>query len=101
MISRIIDKSFNVVFEACTETLLALGTKIDYASKKKGTIVASYGFSLLSWGEEIQIILNKKTDRKTEIIIESNSDNQMIDWGKNSNNEQEFDNKLFKLLGRK
>jgi dolichyl-phosphate-mannose--protein O-mannosyl transferase len=101
MISRTFDSSFTKIFDASKAALRAIGAEIKHTNKKRGTIVASFGFSLFSWGEEIQIIINKRSEERTEVIIESNSENQLIDWGKNSKNEKEFARELLKFLKRK
>lgn len=90
MQKQLFSGSFTDIFEACKTALHKMEASIQYASKSKGTIVANTGFSILSWGEEIQIFITQKNGSHIEVEVRSNTDKQLIDWGKSEKNEREF-----------
>ena len=101
MISKTFDSAFGITFDSCKKALVRIGADLTHVNKTKGTIIASFGFSLLSWGEAIQVIIAKKGEHKTSVTVKSKSENQLIDWGKNSRNEREFFGELTKIIKRK
>lgn len=91
-------KPYDDVYKACRDALRDLEIEIVNASKKRGTINGETEFSLFSWGEEIQINLYRKNDGITEVTVESVSQAQLFDWGRNESNEKKILSKLSKLL---
>src|ERR1700690_2706392 len=96
---RTFHKSFENVFEECKKTIQKLGMKIEYINRSKGIISASTKTSFWSWGESIDVRIK---ERQKGILVEviSNSKAQLIDWGKNEDNEIDILDKLEELIAR-
>ena len=97
-------KSFNYTFErvfnACLLALRELDMKIEYNNKNEGAISASTGTSIFSWGETVDIKILTKDSYSTVAAIKSTSNAQLIDWGKNEDNERAVLTKIQELLNR-
>lgn len=91
---------FNKAFEACKQALSDLNIDIDSSNKSDGVINASTGSSLLSWGEDIQILVDEINTNKTKVTIKSESQAQLISWGKNDKNREEIMSKISKRLSK-
>ncbi len=81
------NQSFSKVYDACLDTLDELDITVDSENKQIGIIKASTESTLLSWGEEIKIILEKVEASKTKVIVKSEATAQVFSWGKNDKNE--------------
>lgn len=97
MIEEIFDKDVNEVFDACRQALEKLDFSIETADKQNSTITASAGTSFFSWGEDIQVIL-ERAEGKVEVKVESSSKAQLIDWGRNSDNEEKIMDEIKSIL---
>lgn len=80
------DAKYDRVYDSCTSALKDLNFAINSISKTNGSIKASSGVSIASWGEVVDIKVKRITPNRTAINVESSS-SQLIDWGKNSRNE--------------
>jgi hypothetical protein len=88
-------KSFSTTkktaFEVCKRTLYDLDCDIISTDLSSGTIEAKKGGGLLSYGHKIRIVVKTIETGKIKISVSSNSVGvQIIDWGTNSENEDEL-----------
>ena len=97
---RTFHKTFEMVFDACKKAVQKLNFKVEYLDKTKGIIGISSKGSLWSWGELIDIRVKKKDGSSCIVEVRSNSRAQLIDWGKNDENESEILEKLEDMLSR-
>jgi len=63
--------SYNEVFKALLEAIPECGMDVKSSDKVIGRITASAGISLLSWGENIAIVVEKISAKSTLVAIES------------------------------
>ena len=63
------NKSYEDVFDKCIKALHSLEWEITYKSRKDGNIGANTGASILSWGESIDIKLNKEISNRRMLNI--------------------------------
>lgn len=63
--------TYNQVFEALLEAIPECGMDVKSSDKVIGRITASAGISLLSWGENIAIVIEKVSAKSTLVAIES------------------------------
>lgn len=89
---RTIDENFNDVFNATIYAAKEMELEIKTKSKTDGTIILKKSGSLLSYGNIITIQLKTTSGNKTSISINSKSSAtiQLIDWGTNSDLEEEL-----------
>lgn len=85
------------MFEASLRLLKQLGWKLISQDKKAGLIKAQTETTLRSWGEKISISIIKEAT-VTTIIISSEPDFQIFDWGKSEENESIFHEELKKII---
>ena len=97
---RTFDHNFDLVFNACLLALKELGMKIEYNSKNSGDISAKTEISIFSWGETLDVKVLKNSTSSTTVKIKSTSNAQLIDWGKNEDNELKILNKVNEVLNR-
>lgn len=64
------------------------------------SIIATSGISLLSWGEDLEIVFDKRADG-VEVCITSMPTAQLFDWGKSEDNISEFFTRLEYKLSKK
>lgn len=88
-------KSFNTTkktaFEVCKKTLTDFECEILSSDFSSGTIEAKRGGGLFSYGHTITVVVKTGDNGKTKISVSSNSVGvQIIDWGTNSENENEL-----------
>jgi hypothetical protein len=88
-------KSFNTTkktaFEVCKKTLKNFECEILSSDFTSGTIEAKRGGGLLSYGHNITVAVRTSDNGKIKISVSSNSVGvQIIDWGTNSENENEL-----------
>lgn len=95
---KIFNYNYDILFDKCKEVLKELDIRIDSIDKKEGLIEASTASSILSWGEEISIKFQQVGNKQIKILVKSVSSAQLIDWGKNSKNEESILNKLLHKL---
>ena len=74
-------------YQVVTKALNELGVNVQEGNSQRGIINASTSASLLSWGENIQVTIHE-TDQGVEIRVHSVSAAQLIDWGRNKENEK-------------
>lgn len=91
------NSSYNEVFKACISVLDKLDILVEYSNKSKGIIQGKTRSTILSWGEEIELFINKK-GIKTVVKVKSDASAQLISWGKNSKNERDIINNLKKKI---
>lgn len=77
------------VFNACISAAQTQEYLIDSQDQEDGLIELSTTATLLSWGENITVEI-KQIGSDTQITVESIPKMQFIDWGKSSQNEQEY-----------
>lgn len=90
-------------FEISPKKLFEICKKIyKYEEQKESnnlSLIITTSSSLSSWGEKISIeILPASNENRSLLTYKSESNNQSIDWGKNSDNEKEFFEKLEKYF---
>lgn len=88
-------KNFNVTknraFEVCKKTLKDFECAIISTDFSSGTINAKKGGGLLSFGHEITVNFRNDNKENLKISVSSNSVGvQIIDWGTNTENENEL-----------
>lgn len=96
---QIFSQGFDRVFAACKRALSELDFSIEFVDKNEGTLSASTSTSFFSWGETIDINV-QRSGRGTKVIVDSNSKAQLISWGKNDDNEEAILNKIEEILIR-
>ena len=98
MDSKIFNKSFKEVFNACKTAIKKCGFIIESFDEKKGYIYASSPPSIFSWGEEITIEVKRKDAKSTEVRVSSMPKAQLFDWGKSRENERRIMESLEDML---
>lgn len=88
-------KSFNTTkktaFEVCKKALKDFECEIVSSDITSGTIEAKKGGGLLSYGHKISVAVKTIDSGKIKVSVSSNSVGvQIIDWGTNSENEDEL-----------
>lgn len=84
------------VFKAMLKTIPTVkGMKIDNADNLQGRIVVKAGVSLMSWGENIPILLSEISEHRTKVKITSTPKTGVLfggafDLGKNKNNIEQI-----------
>jgi hypothetical protein len=63
--------AYNDVYKALLEAIPECKMEVKSSDKKIGRITASAGISLLSWGENIAIVVEKISAKSTLVAIES------------------------------
>ena len=95
-------KKYNIsyinLYKACLNALKRLAITIEYTDKNEGLIKGFTKASMLSWGENITIRLNRIDDHQTEIDIKSNVSSQLFSWGKDSMNENNIITEIEKII---
>lgn len=90
--------SYKHVFNKCLEALDELDMDVDSYDMNEGYIEASTSGSLFSWGEDIDITIEKMSKDKTVVLIESEASAQAFAWGKNSSNVKSIIERLTSKL---
>ena len=98
MKSEIFNKKYDEVFVACKKALQNLEMTIEIEDKLNKTITCSVQTSFLSWGENVQINFEMVNQFSTRIEVESNSQAQLISWGKNEENEEKIISQMRQIL---
>ena len=93
-------KDFKIESQKLYEICLGLSSDYEILENNfsKLRIIFKTKTTLLSWGEEITIDIKQITINKSRITVNSDCHSQLIDWGKNSQNEEDFVMKLIKKL---
>jgi len=96
---RMKSKNFNTTkqtaFDTCKKVLIGSNCNIISSDFATGKIEAKKSSSFLSYGHILSVAVETTVSGKTKISISSSSVGiQIIDWGTNSNNEDE----LFELI---
>lgn len=89
------NKSFNITkrtaFETCIKVLNECDCTIISSDFSAGEIEAKKGGNFLSYGHKLIIAIKSTDSGKTKISVSSSSVGvQIIDWGTNSDNEDEL-----------
>lgn len=94
------EKSYNVVYIKCHEAAINLNFNISKEDISEGIILFKIGLSFFSWGEKFKIVITNLGVNLTrvEIASEATFGAQIIDWGKNNENIQNFFKTLNGLL---
>lgn len=85
---RTYEVTFRKIFTLCLSAANKCNWTVTYSDENRGIIKAQSGVSLLSWGEYIEIELERM--EKTTKVKASSEANQLIDWGKSSKNIECF-----------
>jgi hypothetical protein len=95
-------QSYDKVFSAAVDAVTLLSWEVKVAQKDAGLISAETPRSFTTYGDKVTIRVfqpdTTQTDRLVHIGFTSGSD-QAFDWGKNSNNQKRFFEKLNARLG--
>lgn len=94
------EKSYNVVYIKCHEAAINLNFNITKEDIVDGEILFKVGMTWLSWGEKFKILITNVGANLTRVEIASEAvfGLQVIDWGKNNENIQNFFKTLNELL---
>lgn len=99
MKSKSFSENKRTVFNGCLTALDNLDCDIKSNNFGSGKITASMSGGLLSYGNNLEIIVETKDNNKTKVSITSSSKGiQVIDWGTNSGNEEDFITELTNIL---
>lgn len=95
-----IEKSYNVVYIKCHEAAINLNFKITKEDITEGVILFRIGWSLRSWGEKFKIVITSVNANRTRVEVASEAalQAQIIDWGKNNENINNFFQEVKNLL---
>jgi hypothetical protein len=91
------NRGFEEVYSACKKALHDLDITIDSSNKPHGTINGSTSGGFLSWGENIEITV-AGNNRHTTVTVDSSSKAQLVDWGTNSENEENILDTIEEIL---
>jgi hypothetical protein len=80
-------RDFNIVFKEVKNTLKTLGFEIKYQDTNTGLITAKSPSSFLSWGENIEVKVDRDGNNSTKVNVRSEATAQLFDWGVNKKNE--------------
>jgi len=87
------------VFEGCLFALEELECDVKSENFSSGKISASMSGGLLSYGHKLEITIKTTDNNRTKVSVTSSSVGiQVIDWGTNSDNEDEFMTELTHAL---
>lgn len=92
-------RPYDEIFEASLGSVKQLGWRLISQNREVGEIKAQTGTTLRSWGEDIAIHLSEEAVGTT-ISVLSEARFQLIDWGKNEENEKIFYKELEKIISR-
>lgn len=94
------NKNYDIVYNACLRVLTEnMECKIKDKSRERGFVFAKKGSTIWSYGEDIEVTLEEQKDKKIRVNVYSYTKAvQIIDWGVNSKNEEQFINTLKKQL---
>jgi hypothetical protein len=98
LLEKIFNKPVDTVFDNAKIAVKKCGWTISHENRQKGQIEAKSSASLLSWGETIQIKIDSISAEKIKVVVSSSVDNQLISWGKDSQNEAQYLSILNELL---
>lgn len=87
-----LNHSKKIVFQAIENALAELQIEIEDYSIETGRIQAYFGGNLLSFGNNIEILVKSVNQQKTTVKVESISaaQVQLIDWGTNEKLEKKI-----------
>lgn len=85
-------KEYNIVYVNCHKATLHLGFKVFKESINEGIIKFRVKASIWSFGEDFKIIITSKSALYTTVEVTSDGSVglQVIDWGKNKRNVNDF-----------
>ncbi|MCU0361473.1 MAG: hypothetical protein MUF75_12315 [Bacteroidia bacterium] len=91
MKSKILAESKKSVFDVCKKVLKDFDCELISSQYEAGTIQAKRGGGLLTYGHRITVKLEEIKNGKIKISVTSTTVGiQLIDWGTNSDNENEI-----------
>jgi hypothetical protein len=82
---------------AVERALVALGAQLQGRSPDGSTFSARTGASLRSFGEQLTVVVQPASPAGTRLTVSSEA-GQLIDWGKNARNLQDFEQALMQAL---
>jgi hypothetical protein len=96
----LLDYPADDVFRAAVATLAALGTRIEEVDAAERMVTAKKAMSLWSWGERITVRVSSLDANTSAVRVESRerAPLQVIDWGKNARNIDDFEAQLRAVL---
>jgi hypothetical protein len=95
---KIYNHPYDRVFKKCELALGEFGVEVEYSNCTDGCIQGSISGSLLSWGEDVEIVVKSLGHNQTKVTITSEAKAQVFSWGKNDANEQSFFDTLDRFL---
>ncbi len=99
MKSKYFSTSKRRAFDACLTALRQLECPVKSADYSNGLIEAEKKGGLLSYGHAIEITVKATESARTKVSVTSSSVGvQVIDWGTNSNNEDEIISAIVRAL---
>ena len=90
--------SFKEVYNASLQALKECGFEI--RERRENLIRATAGPSILSWGENIEVLLTSEP-RGVKVKISSSPTAQLFDWGKSGDNVSQVFSKLELKLSKR
>ena len=99
MKSKSFSKKRGIVFNECLTVLDRQECNVEFNDFNIGKIMASKPGGILSYGHNLEIIVKTSDNNKTKVSVTSSSMGiQVIDWGTNSSNEEDFITELTNAL---
>lgn len=92
--------NYNIVYVNCHKAAIDLNFNIYKEDITEGIIAFKVGWTLWSFGEKFKIVITEiePTQIKVEVASEAAIKAQIIDWGKNNSNINDFFQTLTELL---
>ncbi len=87
--SRTYDVEYDIAYEVAIEVAREI-YNIKRKSKNRGIISCGTKASIWSWGEDVEIHIEKVDTQTTKVTVDSSPSAQLIDWGKSSDNIEDF-----------
>lgn len=91
--SALYDQDYDALFNSSLSAAAALSWEITLANRESGFIQAKVPMNLRTFGNLVTIEIVRISPNNTRLKVSSTS-SQILDWGKNSSNAEEFIKKL-------
>ena len=91
---HVYEKPYKQVFIAAQDTAMEMGWQILSSNLETGIISAKASANLLTWGQDVSIIVRKVDGKEVKVDISSSARNQLVDMGRSSSDIREFYKKL-------
>lgn len=96
---KVFKQPYDIIYIKCHESAINLNYNIYKEDISEGIILFKVGWSLLSFGERFKIVITYEAGTsKVEVVSEAAIKAQLIDWGKNNENINNFFKTLSALL---